>query len=75
MVRGSLTHRCVVAAVERETCSWVTLCPEIFPPVGRSGRGDSKGGLSEKIFGSRGDLMTTKDSRDEGGVVGVRYDH
>ena len=30
---------------------------------------------SENFSGSGGDLMTTEDSKDEGGVAGVRYDH
>ena len=49
------------------------ILPKIFPSVGRSGRDDSKGGVAcwkqcrRKFFsGSRGDLMTTEDSRDEG---------
>ena len=29
----------------------------------------------EKFSGSRGDLMMAEDSRDEGGVAGVQYDH
>ena len=78
MVRNLATHRCVVAFAERETlaCGRMGyLLPEIFPLVGRSNRGDSKGGvacpkkLSENFSSSRGDLMTTEDSRDGGGVA------
>ena len=29
----------------------------------------------ENFSDSRGDLIAAKDSKDEGGVVGVRYDH
>ena len=77
------THWCVVAAMEGETCACGRLdclMPEIFPLVGRSGRGDSNSGvaglekLPKNLFGSRGDLMVAEDSRDEGEVAGVRYD-
>ena len=29
----------------------------------------------ENFSNSRGDLIAAKDSKDEGGVVGVQYDH
>ena len=51
---------------------------EVFPPVDRSGQGDSNGGVAsqkqrrrksslEDFFSSRGDLMAVEDSEDEGG--------
>ena len=51
------------------------LLSKIFPPVGRSSQSDSKGGVAGRKQchweSRRGDLTTTEDSRDEGGVVGV----
>ena len=44
-------HRCVEAAAEEEThvCGSVDcLLPEIFPLMGRSNRGDSKGGVVDR---------------------------
>ena len=88
MAKNLATHRRVVAATERETrvCERVGfLLAEIFPPVGRSGQGDSKGGVAgkkkcrlkspENFSDSQGDMTTAEDSRDEDGVVGVRYNH
>ena len=49
VARDWATCRCVVAAVKGETClcgCLDCLLLEIFPPVGRSGRGDSKGGVA-----------------------------
>ena len=49
---------------------WVdraTAIPKVGLPIGNS--------VSENFSYSRGDLMTVEDSRDEGGVAGVRYDH
>ena len=58
-----------------------------FLLAGRLGPDASSGGVfgrrwsslrksSLKFFsGNRGGLMATKDSRDEGGLVGVRYDY
>ena len=52
-------------------------------PAGRSGPGAPSGGVvgrrwssCQKIFpGNRGSLMAAEDSRDEGELIGVRYDH
>ena len=45
-------------------------------PVGNSvdGKVGWKSSL-EKFSSSRGDLMVVEDSEDEGGVVGLRFDH
>ena len=39
--------------------------------AGKVGRKSSP----EKFSNSRGDLMAAEDSKDEGGMVGLRYDH
>ena len=54
-----------------------------FLPAGTSGSGAPSGGVvgrrwssRQKIFpGNRGSLMAAEDSRDEGELAGVRYDH
>ena len=46
MARDWATRHCVVAVAEEETRAFGRVdMPEIFPPVGRSGRDDSKGGV------------------------------
>ena len=80
-VVGTLAmHRRVVVAAKREPRTrgrMGYLLPEIFPPMGRLGQGNvgSPKKLSKKFSDNRGDLMTVEDSRDKGGVVGVRYNH
>ena len=49
--QAPLTHRHVVVAPERKShaCGHMgDLLLEIFPHVGRSGRGDSKGGVTDQ---------------------------
>ena len=54
-----------------------SLLPTMFSSVDRLGQGDSKArvGSSKIFFGSQGALTVAEDSRDEGGVAGVPYDH